>query len=206
MSLVKNPPRPRSSIGKSLAISKSPVRCLGSSVPAGRGGALGLNLTAAKTYLCLDPTDMRKSFDTLAVLVREHLKGDPRSGSWFVFRGKRVWLFIAQGFAQHVAMSWRWKRSMVCYSCTDKRKGRPTCKAHLTRRATSRLYLLLCAHPYSFSPKATSSFGDSRQQLQSDLPRLMHPCYKFSRMCLPCEPRLSIRLRHISSLVSSYAS
>jgi transposase len=48
-----------------------------------------LNLTAAKIYLCLDPTDMRKSFDTLAALVREHLKGDPRSGSWFVFRGKR---------------------------------------------------------------------------------------------------------------------
>jgi transposase len=48
-----------------------------------------LNLTSAKIYLCLDPTDMRKSFDTLAALVREHLKGDPRSGSWFVFRGKR---------------------------------------------------------------------------------------------------------------------
>ena len=48
-----------------------------------------LNLAAAKIYLCLDPTDMRKSFDTLAALVREHLKGDPQSGSWFVFRGKR---------------------------------------------------------------------------------------------------------------------
>jgi transposase len=48
-----------------------------------------LNLAAAKIHLCLDPTDMRKSFDTLAVLVRDHLKGDPQSGSWFVFRGKR---------------------------------------------------------------------------------------------------------------------
>ena len=48
-----------------------------------------LNLTAATIYLCLDPTDMRKSFDTLAGLVREHLKGDPQSGTWFVFRGKR---------------------------------------------------------------------------------------------------------------------
>ena len=47
-----------------------------------------LNLTAATIYLCLDPTDMRKSFDTLAVLVREHLQGDPQSGSWFVFRNK----------------------------------------------------------------------------------------------------------------------
>ncbi len=48
-----------------------------------------LNLAAAKIHLCLDPTDMRKSFDTLAQLVRDHLKGDPQSGSWFVFRGKR---------------------------------------------------------------------------------------------------------------------
>lgn len=48
-----------------------------------------LNASAAKIYLCLDPTDMRKSFDTLAALVREHLQGDPQSGTWFVFRGKQ---------------------------------------------------------------------------------------------------------------------
>ena len=48
-----------------------------------------LNFSAARIYLCLDPTDMRKSFDTLAVLVREHLQGDPQSGAWFVFRGKQ---------------------------------------------------------------------------------------------------------------------
>jgi transposase len=48
-----------------------------------------LNLAAAKIWLSVEPTDMRKSFDTLAVLVREHLQGDPLSGQWFVFRGKR---------------------------------------------------------------------------------------------------------------------
>lgn len=48
-----------------------------------------LNFSAARIYLCLDPTDMRKSFDTLAALVREHLQGDPLSGTWFVFRGKQ---------------------------------------------------------------------------------------------------------------------
>jgi len=48
-----------------------------------------LNLSAAKIWLCVEPTDMRKSFDTLAARVREHLKSDPQSGSWFVFRGKR---------------------------------------------------------------------------------------------------------------------
>jgi transposase len=48
-----------------------------------------LNLAAAKVFLCVEPTDMRKSYDTLALLVRDHLRGDPLSGSWFVFRGKR---------------------------------------------------------------------------------------------------------------------
>jgi transposase len=48
-----------------------------------------LNLAAARIFLCLEPTDMRKSFDTLAHVVREQLRGDPLSGSWFVFRGKR---------------------------------------------------------------------------------------------------------------------
>jgi transposase len=48
-----------------------------------------LNASTARIYLGLDPTDMRKSFDTLAALVREHLQGDPQSGTWFVFRGKQ---------------------------------------------------------------------------------------------------------------------
>ena len=48
-----------------------------------------LNVTAARIYLCVTPTDMRKSFDTLSLVVREHLRSDPLSGSWFVFCGKR---------------------------------------------------------------------------------------------------------------------
>ena len=48
-----------------------------------------LNFSAARIYLCLDLTDMRKSFDTLAALVREEFQGDPQSGTWFVFRGKQ---------------------------------------------------------------------------------------------------------------------
>ena len=48
-----------------------------------------LNLAAAKIWLCFEPTDMRKSIDTLAARVREHLRADPLSGSSFVFRGLR---------------------------------------------------------------------------------------------------------------------
>jgi transposase len=47
-----------------------------------------LNVAAAPIYLALAPTDLRKSFDTLAALVREHLGGDPLSGAWFVFRNR----------------------------------------------------------------------------------------------------------------------
>ena len=42
-----------------------------------------------RVFLCTLPTDMRKSFDTLAALVQTHLGQDPLSGDLFVFRSKR---------------------------------------------------------------------------------------------------------------------
>jgi len=42
-----------------------------------------------KVFLAAQPTDMRKSFDTLAALVQETLQQDPLSGHLFVFRSKR---------------------------------------------------------------------------------------------------------------------
>jgi transposase len=39
----------------------------------------------AKIYLCREPIDMRKSYDTLSALVRSFLGEDPLSGSLFVF-------------------------------------------------------------------------------------------------------------------------
>jgi transposase len=41
-----------------------------------------------RIYLAAQPTDLRKSFDSLATLVREGLQGDPLSGDIFVFRNK----------------------------------------------------------------------------------------------------------------------
>jgi transposase len=63
-----------------------------------------LNLAAAPIYLALDPTDMRKSFDTLAARVREHLQGDPLSGAWYVFRNRagdrlKILYWDGDGFA-----------------------------------------------------------------------------------------------------------
>jgi transposase len=42
-----------------------------------------------RILVCTKPADMRRSFDGLAGLVREHLGADPLSGHLFVFRNKR---------------------------------------------------------------------------------------------------------------------
>ena len=42
-----------------------------------------------RIWLAARPTDLRKSFDTLAELVRQQLDNDPLSGQLFVFRNKR---------------------------------------------------------------------------------------------------------------------
>jgi transposase len=44
---------------------------------------------AVRIWLATTPTDLRKSFDTLAEMVRQHLSNDPLSGHVFVFRSKR---------------------------------------------------------------------------------------------------------------------
>jgi transposase len=44
---------------------------------------------AVRIWLATTPTDLRKSFDTLAELVRQHLHDDPFSGHIFVFRNRR---------------------------------------------------------------------------------------------------------------------
>jgi transposase len=46
--------------------------------------------STVRIWLCTQPTDMRKSFDTLAALVRQELAQDPLSGELFVFIGRRA--------------------------------------------------------------------------------------------------------------------
>lgn len=43
-----------------------------------------------RIWVCDKPTDMRKSFDTLAALVENVLRQDPLSGHWFVFVNRRA--------------------------------------------------------------------------------------------------------------------
>src|SRR3954468_230129 len=44
---------------------------------------------AVRIWLALAPADLRKGFDALAELVRQHLRDDPLSGHIFVFRNRR---------------------------------------------------------------------------------------------------------------------
>lgn len=46
--------------------------------------------TSVRIWLATRATDLRKSFDSLAELVRQQLAGDPLSGQLFVFRNKRA--------------------------------------------------------------------------------------------------------------------
>jgi transposase len=44
---------------------------------------------AVRIWLALAPADLRKGFDALAELVRQHLRDDPLSGHVFVLRNRR---------------------------------------------------------------------------------------------------------------------
>ncbi len=67
-------------------------------------GELDRQITG-RIYLCTSPTDMRKGFDTLAVLVKEFLGHDPLSGHLFLFISRRkdrlkILYWDADGFVQ----------------------------------------------------------------------------------------------------------
>jgi transposase len=59
---------------------------------------------SVRVYLCLAPCDMRKSFDGLHTLVRDHLELDPFAGHLVVFASRRrdrvkIWYWDQDGFA-----------------------------------------------------------------------------------------------------------
>jgi transposase len=60
----------------------------GSNKTADRGATVMLIPEDTKIYFYTQPVDMRKSIDTLCMLVAELLKMNPADGSLFLFRGK----------------------------------------------------------------------------------------------------------------------
>ncbi|MEM7519166.1 MAG: IS66 family insertion sequence element accessory protein TnpB, partial [Planctomycetota bacterium] len=45
--------------------------------------------SSVRIFVCLEPQDMRRSFDGLAVAAQEHVGEDPQCGALFVFVNKR---------------------------------------------------------------------------------------------------------------------
>lgn len=45
--------------------------------------------STTRIFVCLEPQDMRRSFDGLSLAAQEHLGEDPQSGALFVFVNKR---------------------------------------------------------------------------------------------------------------------
>ena len=46
------------------------------------------SLGRAAIFLCREPTDMRKSYDSLSAVVKERLHMEPLGGAYFAFVGK----------------------------------------------------------------------------------------------------------------------
>ena len=72
-----------------------------------------------RVFLCTLPTDMRKSFDSLAGLIEQEFGQDPLSGDLFVFRsrrGDRLKLLWWDGRAGHLVQAARRRhvRVSVC--------------------------------------------------------------------------------------------
>ena len=42
-----------------------------------------------RIFVCTEPVDMRRGFDSLALLARDKLQQDPRSGALLIFTGRR---------------------------------------------------------------------------------------------------------------------
>ena len=45
--------------------------------------------SSVRIFVCTKPTDMRRSFNGLFGLAKNHLQGDPFSGNLFLFRSRR---------------------------------------------------------------------------------------------------------------------
>ena len=64
-----------------------------------------------RIWLCVQPTDMRCSFDGLSARVRNHLGEDPTSGYWFAFINRRATQIKVLAFEEGGYCVWSNQRS-----------------------------------------------------------------------------------------------
>ena len=81
---------------------------------------LTLGLTG-RIWICVQPQDGRKSFDSLQSVVRDHLGRDPLSGDLYVFRNRRgdrlkVLAWQGDGFALYLR---RLERGTFAFPAAD---------------------------------------------------------------------------------------
>ena len=91
-------------------------------------------LASVRVYLCLSPCDMRKSFDSLHALVRDHLELDAYAGHLVVFASRRrdrlrCCTGIATGLL-YGASGWRrghtrylWRRALMSGGARSRRRS-----------------------------------------------------------------------------------
>ena len=56
---------------------------------SGCGNKMFFPESGVRVWLCIQPTDMRKSYDGLSALVKNQLQEDPLSGQLFVFINRK---------------------------------------------------------------------------------------------------------------------
>lgn len=68
--------------------------------------------SASRIWLCLEPTDMRCSFDGLSARVKQHLGEDPlgNSSQWFAFLNRRATQIKVLGF--ETGGYWIWSKRL----------------------------------------------------------------------------------------------
>jgi transposase len=102
-----------------------------------------------KVYLAIQPTDMRRSFDGLAMLVKQELGKDVFAGELFVFMGKR---------SDRVKILY-WDRNGFCLWSKRLEKGmfrRPKIQGKVVKMSSHELMLLLEGIDLSHRQRLTS--------------------------------------------------
>ncbi len=77
-----------------------------------------------KIWLCSKPTDMRKSFDGLAALTKNHMAEDPLSGHLFVFINRRKTHVKILYFDRSGYCLWMKRLEQGRFNVDDKNEGK----------------------------------------------------------------------------------